>query len=268
MAKNWVHDFQLSICETFVAIHAARFAAEEAASAAAQEAACVEWNAALHAAKGGAGNMASGATWQAARDVAGTTARDVALMEARDVALTGAKNAAEKAASQIAKKSAKWQTVGIEAARASLLYIITNEEKIYSAVRAKLDGIKMPKTVDWKNAIDISIDVERLERMNLGGRCWYFSRVWNLITICRLAGTAAGAAVEECEKKFFATASKSGVGEFVSWMIGCTYSRSEFLTSVMAIHPQFILPPLWEIVYEFLSAPSDGLRKREILSLI
>ena len=168
--------------------------------------------------------------------------------------------------------------LGTQAAKVSLRYTFTNEETIYSEISLRLTNLLMPAIVNRQDAIKKMLDLNffRFKEMNLGGRCWYLSRVWGLIRLhaaaAKVVAVEAEAAVEaaaEC-KKFIDSVTKCddpAVSSFVSWMTGPGFVRADFL-GLVPISLRGLLPPLWEAVYDYLAAPAAYLIKREILSLI
>ena len=154
-----------------------------------------------------------------------------------------------------------WHMVGTEAGRASLRHIISNEESIYSAIAEELRGIKMTNTVDRKQVVDdmLSINLSKFKEMNLGGRCWYLARIWNLIT-----------EFGECKKGFFDFVCKCNdwtIYKFVTWIIGPGYSCAHFVKLIRG-GVNGLPPSLLAIVYSYLAVPPAHFIRREILRLI
>ena len=188
---------------------------------------------------------------------------------ARGAAYDAAKKMGEDAAKNIAKPG-ECEIVGIQAARGSLRYVIANEEMIYSVISLRLRSAIMCETVDRERVIDklLGVDTGHFKGMNRGAQCWYLSRIWSLMLLADLAESAG---VERYKTKYFNLVERCEnpiVAGFVEWIIGPVFSRAHFLQKVKSF-PRSLLPlPLWEIVYHYLTAPSPGSIRREILSLI
>ena len=156
------------------------------------------------------------------------------------------------------------KTVGMEAARTSLHHTIAAEEEIYSLVSRLCTGVEMPATVDREEAINtmLALDFAAIIQMNLGGLCWYFSRVWGLMCLANL---------EKYKRKFLKRVSicnNGALSDFVGWMTGPDYSREDLLAQIEQ-PPHDLLPrPLACIVYDYLAAPPAHLLRQEILRLI
>ena len=168
-----------------------------------------------------------------------------------------------------AAKAGDWAMVGIEAARMSLRYTISNEETIYSEIMSKARssfGTKMLDSVDRKCAIDkmMTLNLSSFTEINLGWQCWYLSRVWGLMRL------AEAATFQECKKNFLGLVPKCRIKEiadFVQWMIGPDYERADFLEMVQKL-VKTLLPPLISLVYDYLAPPSADLVRQKILSFI
>ena len=124
----------------------------------------------------------------------------------------------------------------------------------------------MPTFVDQKRVIDrmMMLDPGVFKEMNLGGRCWYFSRVWGLICL------TPPVRFQQCSTMFFDLVSKCedrAVDSFLGWIIGPGFARADLLAQTKSIS-HGLLPSLWGIVYDYLAVPCSGLIRREILSLI
>ena len=153
-----------------------------------------------------------------------------------------------------------------QAARASLHYTISDEETIYSAISLPLRGAEMPAKINYQRTTRnmLTLDCAEFGRINLGGRCWYLSRVWGLMCL------APPVTSKRCKKKFFDFVSRCEdemVGSFVEWITSPHFSRQEFL-HCMQTFLHSLPPPLWDIVYGYLAAPSADLVRQKILSLI
>ena len=254
-------------CETYACLAVTRGVARSAAWVVAAEVAWAATRAdaeevAGDAAKKAAGEAAWGVQWGMAEHVTWLGARGLAWAAASNTAWDVAKEVAMEAARKATKIHSDWKAVGVETARATLRYVITNEEKIYSAIRARLKGVTtaMPNTVDLEKVIDTmtTLDIAKFQEMNLGGKCWYLYRIW-----CLAAATA--------ERKFFATVKdvddrEGNISRFVNWMAGCRYSCDDFLSAMESL--DCLIPPLLMIVYDYLVSPSPDLVRSEILALV
>ena len=72
--------------------------------------------------------------------------------------------------------------------------------------------------------------------MNLGGKCWYFARVWRMMS--REEKSAA-----LCRLEIRKAAARHGppkVAEFMEWMIGADYSLSELRDIYRELYPAFL----------------------------
>lgn len=103
----------------------------------------------------------------------------------------------------------------------------------------------------------LNVDVDLFGKMNTGSKCWYLHRVWSLIVLSHKEG----------KRKLLSLTSTCGpeVVSFVDWMCGVEYSRGEFLAAQI---DSSLLPPLLDIVYNYLTAPSPQQVKESILSLV
>ena len=207
-----------------------------------------------------------------AEGIAGIRARNEAHRAGEKVAGSGAYEAAVKAARHAATNDKKsgLRMMGVNAARASLRYVISNEKVIYSAVSLRLSSVTMPEVKKWKKPIDqmLNVSISAFREMNLGGACWYLCRIWSSISLAE--SITSTVTFEECKKKFFDLVSKLGgrrVGDFVKWFVGPNYSRPDLLAQTRNSF-RGLLPPLWDIVYDYLAAPSADLVRQEILLLI
>lgn len=194
------------------------------------------------------------------------------MEETMEAARTVARNAAYEAAYEAAKEAAKaaaegmlisrdWELVGRAAARASLRYVIAIEETIHKIVSLSPSIMRM-KRMNEEECINqlLNVDFQSLTKMNVGGKCWFFAQVWNLI---KLAGL-----LTESFKKFTDRLSMCGetVHRFGEWMMGATYSPTDLIATCEEI--VHLPKPLWLIVYSYLSPPSAEEIREEILSLI
>ena len=240
-------DVELCVCETYACLAVARYVAYDRAR-------FVPWVTTRDVASFAAGEAA----WVTTRgtavyevghaDVAWESAWAAIGREAREVASTAISK-------MMSEGKDDWQAVGIETARATLHYVITNEEVIYSAISSALPRAAMLATCNHEDVITRMLDLHPnyavFEQMNLGGQCWYLSRVWCLIDKAKLAAS--------CAQKLFKLASECDrkVTDFVNWMVPPSYSRAEFLEVMMMSSELLLLPPLLDIVYDYLSAPHE-----------
>ena len=103
--------------------------------------------------------VAGEAAWQAARDAVGyVLVGDIARDELWDSAWEATGKEAKKVASNAISKMLSegkddWQAVGIETARATLHYVITNEEVIYSAISSALPRAAIVATCNHEDVI-------------------------------------------------------------------------------------------------------------------
>ena len=217
-------------------------------------------------------------TWDAAKyyayDAAGLEAKEavhrvlghhhaIALLEIADYETIT--QLAEVAAEAEAKRGLDWKLVGMEAARASLRYVIIGENAIYSGISVDIKDIKTFDTADREEAIKtmLSVNIDKFGEMNLGGRCWYLSRIWSLMR-------SVGPVKAGMREKFFELVKKCNnpiITDFVEWITGPDFTRAEFLEQ-MKTFSSGLLPPLLEIVYDYLAPPAADPIRREILSLI
>ena len=180
------------------------------------------------------------------------------------------KQIAEDAARDAAR-TGDWRSACMDSARVSLKSLITHEQFIYRTVPLILWSIKMPATVDRRSVIDtmLNLDIGIFGQMNVGGKCWYFSRVWSLMGLTPPAA-AAEQTMLECKETFFSVIERCKdpvVSSFVVWITGPGFSRAE-LVMRMQSSLRGLCVPLWEIVYDYLAAPPADLIRQEILRLI
>ena len=219
-----------------------------------------------------AGYAARCAAMNAAMEATGASSLFDALAAASKVIGEASADAARDAADTQRNidntMSTGWKMMSIHAARASLRCVIGSEEAVYSAVSSGLRRIKTPSDMSLETVISAMLTLDsHFKVMNTGGKCWYLSRVWSLM--CPSAPLTL-AAFEWCRKTFFDLISQcedKTVDSFVWWRIGSDYLRADFLARAQESFPG-LLRPLWDIVYDYLAAPSSAAIRQEILSLI
>ena len=220
-----------------------------------------------------AGNAAKDAAATAARIVAGEAAEIwVGMMQ--DEVWNGFKIEITKVIKQVAQAIMgtpghyRAQYVAAKAVRASIRYAIANEEMTYSIASSHFQST-MPILVNRRDVISsmLGFNLPSFKRMNLGGQCWYFSRIWGSILLMKPVYPEV---LGECKKKFFDVAESCddpAISSFVSWMTGIDCPRAEFLKR-MREYVRVLPRPLACIVYDYLAAPPAHLLKRDILSRI
>lgn len=147
----------------------------------------------------------------------------------------------------------------VEAAKIAWKYAITNEEKITAAISSKLQGVERRTTFDRDMAFNhLLLDGKDLGTMILPARCWYFTRVYQIVSFDPFY-----------KRKFLKLVPQHGsvVTEFIEWIIGVKYSV--FDLQKLCTEISFILPSvLVSIVYAFVAPPTREEVKRTLLSLI
>lgn len=140
-------------------------------------------------------------------------------------------------------------------------YVLTNESMLTDVIAKDRPKVKFATLAARE---DIPRKLLRVKRrpMNLGGKCWYFARVWRMMS--REEKSAA-----LCRLEIRKAAARHGppVAEFMEWMIGADYSLSELRDIYRELYPAF-LGDLITIVYNHLVSPTWERAKQEILLLI
>lgn len=152
------------------------------------------------------------------------------------------------------------EKIALEATRASLRCAIAQEEEIGTWISTQVKSAAIKSVANHTDVINLLLNFDgSFSNANLGCKCWYFARIWKLITFNMIDHTHRDKLIKRVSKE------EPIIIEFMEWVMGPKYSLVDLLETCKT---HCLIAPLLSIVYQLLAPPSWSLIRQEALSLI